>query len=305
MLSDAPTPRPQPTRERARVIKSHEATGVRVAFPALEQVASGDLPPSVSAPFRAAEFSPAPAPRLLPEEAERLIGEAREAESRARALERRAGAVLAEAEEAAAARLSEVEERVQAVLTEVEAAAEAVKAEAKEQGWQAGHNEGYAAGRTEAEELITRAQTQAQGIIAAAHKEAAGIRDESLEQRSLLLEASREQMLDLAFLMARQILKTELALRPEAMLPMVEAALARMKGEEEPLIRVSRAVVSLLEEQRGWLLMALPGARGLRIDADGSMEPGDFVAQGGQGLVDGRLERQLLVLEEQVRMEEK
>lgn len=303
MLSDRPKPQQQSNRERTRVIKSHEALGVRVTFPALEQIASGDLPPSLSASLRMTDHSPVQP--LLPEEAERLVAGARAAEGRARALERRAEAVLAEAEETAAARRAEVEQRVQAVLEEMEAAAAAVRAEAREQGWKAGHNEGYAAGRAEAEELITRAQTQAEAIIATAHREAEGFREESLEQRSLLLDASREQMLDLAFLMARHVLKTELALRPEAMLPMVKAALGRMKGEEEPQVRVSKAVVTLLEEQRGRLLMALPGARTLRIDSDGTMEPGDFVAMGGQGQVDGRLERQVAVMEEQARVEEK
>lgn len=307
MLSDRTGSHQQTHRERPRVIKSHQAAGVRVAFPALEQVASSDLPPSLSAAFRSASVPPPqPAPAtLLPEEAERLIREAREAESRARALERRAEAILAEAEETAGARLAETEQRVQRVLTEVESAAEAVKAEAREQGWTAGHNEGYAAGRAEAEELITRAHSQVDAILAEARREAEGVRDEALEQRALLLDASREQLLDLAFVMARHVLKTELALHPEAMLPMLEAALAKMKGEEEPQIRVSKAVASLLEEQRGRLLAALPGARGVRIESDASMEPGDFVAQGGQGVLDGRLERQMALLEEQVRQEEK
>lgn len=290
---------------RPRVIKAHEVAGLRHSFPALEQVAPGDLPPSlITAP---AQIEPAipPAQAL---EGQRLLEGAREAEARARALERRAVAVLEEAEAAAAARLGEAEAHVAAMLARATEAAELIHATAREEGFSAGQAEGYSqgleAGQAEADRLLAIARAEAEALVEEARHDAEASQEAALTDRRQWLENTREQVLDLAVAMARQVLKTELALRPEAMLPMLEAALARLKGEVEPEARVSPAVLALLEAERGRLLAAAPGARRLNLEPDPSLAPGDFLLQGSQGFVDGRIDRQVDVLDDKIRDEE-
>jgi flagellar assembly protein FliH len=230
-------------------------------------------------------------------EALQLLEQARALESRARAVEWRALAILEEAEETAAVRLKEAQQQAHHLLSRAGEGAVALETEARQAGQAAGHEEGLRAGLQEGE-------ARAEALLAEARQQAEQARQEALEERSLLLDASGEQLLDLAFAMARQVLKAELALRPAALVPMLEAALAKLKGEEEPLLRVSPEVLSLLEEHRGRLLAAIPGARKLEVEGDPSLGEGDFILQGAQGFVDGRVERQVQVLEEKVRTEE-
>ncbi len=224
-------------------------------------------------------------------------------------MERRAAALLEEAEETAAARLREAEEQVQQLLERASAEAEAVREEARRAGFEAGRTEGYSAGlaegRTEAEACLRQARAEAEQLRAAAREEREAARAETLQERARMLDEAKQEILSLALTMARQILKAELALRPEAVVPMLEAALAKMKGEDRPGIRVSPEVVAVIEEHRARLLAAIPGARQLEVEADLGLEPGDFVVQGSQGYVNGRVDRQVSALEEQILPEER
>lgn len=284
--------------------------GPRFAFPALEQVTDRDLPPSLSAPFAAEEvrLPEVEKPRVAPLAPVRSEAAA-DAEAQARAMERRAAHVLAEAGEAALRRLADAEEHAQALLAEAQAGAEQVREAARQAGFEegrsAGHATGLHAGQAEAEALLAGARHEAESLIAEAQAAAVSIREGALAERDRLLDASREQMLDLAFAVARQILRVELSLTPTAVLPMLEAALAKFKGEEEPQVRVSPEVHQVLEEHRGRLLAAIPGARRVVVEADPALERGDFLVQGAQGFIDGRLDQQAAVVEAEVREEER
>jgi len=298
----------EPRRGTSRVIKSGTDLG-RFAFPTLEQVTARDLPPSLSAPI------PDEEPLVREFDRPRLTQAAQsppansevaaEAEARARAMERRAAHVLEEAEEAAARRVAEAEERAQAMLDAAQAEAEQIRAGAREaglaEGRAAGLEAGLTAARAEAETLLAGAGQEADGLLAEAQAAAVSIQEGALAERDRLLEASQAQLLDLAFAMARQILRAELTLSPAAVVPMLEAALAKLKGEEEPQIRVSPEVAQLLEAHRGRLVAALPGARKVTVEGDAALQQGDFMIQGAQGFIDGRLESQIAVLESEVR----
>ncbi len=309
MLSDRRSDEPKP--ERPRILKAHQVAVVQFAFPHLEQVANSDLPPSLSAgpdPASIPAAPPQPQPSRL-EEAERKLAEAREAEERARALERRAAAFLTEAEETAHARLTEAQRQIDEMLAKTAAAIDEVEAETKASAYQAGHSEGYIAGiekaKTQADAVLQQARQESGAITAAARAAAEQILEDARREREAILESAKYEILELTFAMARQVLKAETALRPESVLPMLEAALAKLKGEEEPQVRVSTEVLALLEEQRGRLMAALPGARRLGLEADPSLQPGDFVVQGAQGLIDGRLDSQVRNLEDAIRDEER
>jgi flagellar assembly protein FliH len=292
---------------RARVIKSAHVSQAPFTFPPLEQAAFGDLRPGAS-PDDAHDREGLQRTLEETREALQLLEQARAVEARARAMERRAMAVLEEAEETGGTRLTEAEAQALDLITRAGEGAEAIQAEAQASGFALGQAEGYeaglAGGRAEAEALLAEARAEVALIIAAAQHSAETVRQEALEQRSLLLDASSEQLHDLAMAMARQVLKAELTIRPEAFVPMLEAALAKLKGEEEPQIRVSVEALAVLEEHRGRLLAAVPGTRKLDVDGDPALGPGDFVVQGSQGFVNGRLESQLDVLATKIRTEE-
>lgn len=289
------------SKPKQRILKSHEVSGSGFAFPALEQIATGDLPPSVSKALPAESVPPTSPEVGVHREA------AREAEARAHASERRAAALLAEAEQTALDRLGEVEGQIEEMLSRALAAVDQIEADARERGLKLGRDEGIKlgaeAGRREGEDTLRRARAEAESLLKDARRVAETTRADAVRQRAELLDSSRSQVVDLALAIAHQILKAEVALRPDALVPMVEAALTKMKGEEEPLVRVSPAVLAVLEEQRGRLLAALPGARRLTIEADAALREGDFMVQGTQGVVDGRMGEQVKLVDKALREE--
>lgn len=271
-----------PRVTRPRVIKSGQVAGAHFHFPALELA-----PP----------LQDGPCDQDRPPEWDGAVAAGVDA---AEAVFRRASALLEEAELTAASRLQEAEAAAGELLAKANVAADALQAEARQCGHAEGRSQGYEAGllvgQAAAAALLDEAKAQAASLLG----EAQQMKEEAQVERARRLEATEQQMLDLAFLMARQVLRTELALRPEAVLPMVEAALAKLKGEEEPQVRVGPETCLLLEQHRGRLLAAIPGARRLLVEADPAMAEGDFALQGAQGFVDGRIDRQVERLAEQV-----
>lgn len=302
--------RPAGDQERTRVLRRPSAQIRPAAFPDLggrkagrgaQQSADGaqiaqtaaallsppaTAPPAVGRrPVEAAESLAAVRlqARLILEQA-RAQADALTAESRAEA-QREAERLMAESAREAEAIREKAQTAADELLTERAARAERLLADAQE---------ALEAAKAEAEALMEGARTEAAIALKQAHTEAAA-----------LLEGAEEQTLDLSFALARQVLRIELAVRPEAIMPMLQAALARLKGERSPTLRVSPATLALLEAEGGRLRLELAGPGQLRLEAEPAMQPGDFIAEGQMGQVDGRLRRQLELLEESLRAEER
>jgi flagellar assembly protein FliH len=305
-----------PKSRLSRVIKSHEVESLRFAFPVVDTEtfvpagADDAWPPDpVPSPEPAAAPRPATAYQAPAQEAAPVRVANAHAEAHIEAMERRAALLLAEAEETAHDRVARAEAEVAAMLSMAEAEAEKVRTAAQQAGFEAGyadgHREGLARAEADAAALLAQAQTEAETELAEARAMAESIHQAAVQERADLLDTTWNQVLDLAFAMARQILKAEVALRPEAMLPMLGVALSRLKGEEEPQVRVAPELVALLDEHRGRLLAAVPGARRLDLEADHSLAPGDFIVQGSQGFIDGRLEQQVRAIESELKAGER
>jgi len=297
LLSNLPGGTPE-RKPKARILKSNQVTDLALSVNALEQVALSDLPPSriTVAPMGSRQA-----------DLERSRQTALDTEARALAMERRAAALLKEAEETALDRIVQMEEQVDDVLTRAAQSAVAMEIEARNRGYTAGHEEGLLqgmeAGALDGEKLVLQARTEAERLIAESLASAEVVKQQAVQQCSELLDSSKDQVLDLAFAMARQILRAELTLSPISMIPMLEAALAKLKGDLTMNIRAAPAVLVTLEEHLGRLLAAAPGTRSVTFEGDRTMLPGDFLVQGSQGVVDGRIDEQVRVLQEAVHKE--
>lgn len=310
MLSNRPVERER--GGRSRVIKSERGTASGFAFPDLDSPMLEDLAPAPGSALPPADSGASEQPSSevpLFSGPVRTVTPAADMEARARALERRAVHVLDEAVESAARRIQEAEEQAQVILAAAGEAAErarvAAEAAGRAEGYDAGYAKGLESGNAAAETLLGEARDEADAMLAQAALEAESIRAEAVAARKSWLSTTQVQLLDLAFAMARQVLKAELELRPVAALPMLEAALAKLRGEEEPHLRVSPDLLPVLEANRARLLAAVAGARRIELEADPGLSAGDFVLQGNQGIVDGRVDRQMQVLEAAVREEER
>lgn len=320
------------SNEGLRVIKAHRAVAVPPAAGTAPAPAGTGPGPRQGVPA-AGPVAPAEAEALLSPPAESGIRAGRphqaagllaavtleEARRRAEALEARACLILAEAEEAGQVRRAEAEQRAREILRQAEAEAEAlrarVQAAAFAEGRAAGYRDGVQAGRdearglvaqarqeaeqmlaaarSEAEQVVASARAEAGQLLAAARHEAETVRRQACLEREQLLAALEPDLVRLAVGIARQILQSELALRPEAIVEMVAAALAKVRGDEHPKVRLHPEDHERVQQRRRVLLAALGSGGDVELVADPGLAPGGFILHTDQGTVDGRLEVQL------------
>lgn len=215
-----------------------------------------------------------------------------EARRRARALEQQAGLLLEEAREAAATRLAEAEAEAAEILAAARREAEAILAEAREQGWAEGYREGEQAVRKELAAEFDQVRARAEQELAAARTEADAVRSEAMVERERLIADLEPELVALSLSIARQILRTELQLQPDALSNIVAAALVKVRGEERVRLRVHPEDLDRVAAGRGEWQAALGGGD-VELVPDPALGQGEFILQSGQGLVDGRLDAQL------------
>lgn len=287
-----------------RVIKGGAAAALPPAFPSLEGLAGRPVPLEESAWLLDQTEQPLPAEPAEPPHVTEAI-------RRAEATERRAAALLTEADEAAAARLADAADRVEALIAEAAREAERLReaaqtegyAEGKKAGYEVGLAEGMAQAQEDAAMVIEQAWQDADAITAEARAAAESSTAKAQAERQQLLAQSESQVIELALAVARVILQREVTQDPRAILPAVRAALQKLKGEAEPVLRVAPAWVPFLNAQVGAIVGGLQGAPRLSVQGDPALAPGDWTVSGAGGWVDGRLEAQVRVAEERIRRE--
>ncbi len=136
------------------------------------------------------------------------------------------------------------------------------EAEAKERGYAEGYAKGQEAAWAEAQE--DREQLR---ILLQALQEPLKRIDEGVQQA----------LVTLALEIARQVIRQELHLHPEIILPLLREALASLPGEiSSPLVRLHPADLQLVRKQLG-----MESEADLRLEADESLDRGSIVLQGG------------------------
>ncbi len=292
--------------EGRRVIKAHLA----VAAPALGSVEPGLVDRGFVLPLPGEECAAAQGAldasqvaaalvekRERPHQASGLVANVtlEEARRRAEALENRARLLLLEAEEAGHARLAESEQRAREIVRQAEAEVEALHRQVREaaaaEGRSAGYREGVQAGREEAEALLQQAHMDAQNRLDQARQEAEEVVCQADQERNQTIAALEPELVRLALDIARQIVRSELSLRPEAIVGMVAAGLSKLRGEEHMRVRIHPEDLAILQERRADLLVAA-GSSDLEFVSDPGFSRGGFVLHTEQGIIDGRLEAQ-------------
>lgn len=113
----------------------------------------------------------------------------------------------------------------------------AIQEQARQEGYQAGHAEGYAQGQQKAALEATRLRKLAERFSA---------------EVSLADERISQQVLDLSIDLARAILKTALAVRPELVIPIVKEAVRYLPAVQQPaLLFLSPDDAALVKDRIG------------------------------------------------------
>lgn len=134
------------------------------------------------------------------------------------------------------------------------------------------------------------------GSAAADLREAArGLRD----ARAKLLEEAADQVVELAFAVARRVLRREVEADPEAALPLVRELLQRAAAGTQVTVHLSPRDHTMLSAHD-----ALPesaGLDGVHFRLNAGITPGGVLVETAAGGLDGRIETQLELIEAALR----
>ena len=157
--------------------------------------------------------------------------------------------------------------------------------------------------RREAEQVLEEAQKQAEAIREEARKQG---RKEGLEECMEALTKARaeygrlrsraeQDMVTLAFQIARRIIGHAIEVQPEVVRDIVGEALVTARGRRQIEVRVHPEDCERVEKQRHEYARELDGVP-VYFESDAGLERGDCVIETESGRIDARLETQLEVL---------
>jgi flagellar biosynthesis/type III secretory pathway protein FliH len=115
--------------------------------------------------------------------------------------------------------------------------------------------------------------------------------------RRTLLEEAAVSVVELAYAVARRVIRREVESDPGLVVPLVRELLQRSAAAAELTVRLSeRDYAHLVADKRS--LVDKTGLEGLRLRVDSTVEPGGCVVETEAGSLDGRIETQLERIEE-------
>lgn len=158
--------------------------------------------------------------------------------------------------------------------------------ELKEKAYQEGYEAGYASGRAEVERLIKRLHTIIEGAI---------------DKRDKIISDAEEQIIRIILLIARKVVKAISEEQKEVVIENIKAALEKIKGKTEVVIRVNTEDLEMATEHKDELMQMFEQLKHVVILEDTRVDKGGCIIETDFGSVDARIATQLNEIEEKIR----
>lgn len=153
--------------------------------------------------------------------------------------------------------------------------------------------EGFRRGQTAGEEAFRATVAECEGLLRAAGQTL-------VEARTNYLDATRDEVANLAFAVASRILRREVSLDRELVTTMARTALERLANEERITLRVNPADLEALRLNQVVLLETVEGIETFEIVSDETISPGGCIAETRELVVDAQLKAQLAEIIDQL-----
>jgi flagellar assembly protein FliH len=174
-------------------------------------------------------------------------------------------------------------------VAQIEAASAARLEEASKtaaaRGFEQGHKDGYKAGMAEVKRLIARTQLIMERI-----------QDKRLE----VIEQAEQEIIDLALLVARKVVKVISESQKQVVVENIKAALGRIKTSGKVTVRVNLADLETATEHLDEFITLLESSGGIHILEDSSVDSGGCYVETDFGEVDARIAVQFAELESKI-----
>jgi flagellar assembly protein FliH len=194
--------------------------------------------------------------------------------------------VRREAEKKQEQKIREAEERAASIIEEAEKKAEEIRNGAYTEGFSEGRADGNRKGEIEAQRLVASLQS----LISALSQ----TYEEATKKADIVIAV------ELATLIAKKIVKDEVASKKEVILSNLKEAIKKVIDQEKITLIVN---LSDLEAVSGWRERFLKSAAGIRridIREDPSIEPGGCKIQTSFGIIDATISTQLNKIKEEI-----
>jgi flagellar assembly protein FliH len=193
------------------------------------------------------------------------------------AIRAQAQALLEDAARKAEALLDDAHDRARALVEDAAARADTIVQDARAKG----HDQGYDAGRAEADREMNDMLVTMRGLLEMARVE-----------RNKLIEEAEPQLVKLALGIAERVLHQQVALDRGVVVEMAKTAIARLIERDTVTVRVNPADLERMREHREELI-AIGDIRNLRVVEDQRVDRGGVVMDTSAGTIDARIGTQL------------
>ncbi|MFH1564024.1 MAG: FliH/SctL family protein [Nitrospirota bacterium] len=199
--------------------------------------------------------------------------------------------VLFEAKKKAGEIVKQAKEKAEVILTQVKTQIAEIEQNAKEQAHQQGFDAGKQEGIKSGEEGIKKVLSEIQNVLV-----------EAKHKRRELIQANQEMIVELAFMIAKKIIKVESITNKEAILKNLNAALKKVKDKEKIKVKINPVHLAELGNIKEKLLAQASGMEGITFEEDQNIEPGGCLIETNFGLIDAGISSQLEVIKEELKI---
>ncbi len=180
----------------------------------------------------------------------------------------------------------EQEEAFQKKIQDQKEALKQEYVEIKEKSHKEGYDAGYESGRREVERLIDRLHTIIEGTI---------------DKRDTIIEDAETQIIRIVLLIARKVVKAISEDQKNVVIDNIVAALDKIKGKTEIIIRVNTEDLELTTEHKDEMMQRFEELKHVTILEDTRVDKGGCIIETDFGSVDARIATQLQEIEEKIR----
>ena len=193
--------------------------------------------------------------------------------------------IKADAENEAFQIIQKAKQDAEQIIAEAQTQRDKLQLEAKSQGFEQGHSEGYEKGAAEVNRLIERM-----------HK----ILEAVMQRREEILKDTESQIVELVILMARKVIKILSENQKNVVMANVVAALKKVRTRGAVTLRVNLEDVKLTTANISEFIKHIENVEGITVLEDSSVEKGGCIVETDFGAIDARISSQLTELENKI-----
>lgn len=190
-----------------------------------------------------------------------------------------------QAEDEATQILKDAENKAFEIIQEAEQTFEKNTSDARREGFDKGHEDGYQSGKQEVQRLVDRMHIVLEKIM---------------DKRQIILDETEQQIVELVLLISRKVVKVISDSQREVVMANIVQALRKIKGRGDVIIHVNLADVQLATKHIQDFIKSVEIVKTITVAEDSSVEKGGCIIETDFGAIDARISTQLNELEQKI-----